>query len=165
MTYRVIVTGCRDWDDQASVSLALGSLLIERRFTLGPETPVDLKIVHGASYPKPLPDGSRPLVSADWLAELWARDCDVPSEENFANWRAHQKSAGPIRNSAMVAAGADLCIAFWDGKSSGTLDCFTKAVRAGIPVRIVAKVPMTDRSLRAQVSSKRAAGELGRKAK
>lgn len=126
MTYRVIVTGCRDWTDRTAIHVALSGL-------------DGLLAVHGACYPKPLADGSRPLRSADWLAELWARGFGIPTEENEADWNKFGNRAGPIRNSAMVAKGAELCVAFWDGKSSGTLDCLTKAVRAGIPVRIVAK--------------------------
>ncbi len=125
MTYRVIVTGCRDWTDRDAISVNLSGL-------------ADLLVVHGACYPRLDPRTAlRPMKSADWLAEVWARENGVPTEENEADWQKFGNRAGPIRNSAMIAKGADLCIAFWDGKSSGTLDCFSKAARAGIPVRIV----------------------------
>jgi hypothetical protein len=41
-----------------------------------------------------------------------------------------------MRNTEMVALGADICFAFWDGESAGTKDCIVKAVRAGIKVEI-----------------------------
>jgi hypothetical protein len=52
-----------------------------------------------------------------------------------ANWAHHQKQAGPIRNSAILAA-CDILIAFWDLKSKGTEDITTQAYRLGIPVHI-----------------------------
>lgn len=46
---------------------------------------------------------------------------------------------GPKRNSAMVDAGADLCLAFhrFIQQSKGTKDCACKAIRAGIPTWLV----------------------------
>jgi hypothetical protein len=37
----------------------------------------------------------------------------------------------------MAKAGADLCIAFWDGKSKGTQHMTTVAQECGIPVEII----------------------------
>lgn len=36
----------------------------------------------------------------------------------------------------MAALGADLCIAFWDGSSSGTLDMMERAAKYGIPIEV-----------------------------
>lgn len=58
-------------------------------------------------------------------------------EPHPADWDTHGKAAGPIRNEEMAKAGADLCIAIWDGKSRGTLDMIKRATQHGIPVRIV----------------------------
>lgn len=69
---------------------------------------------------------------ADEHAWLWAQHYDVPTERHDADWEAHGKAAGPIRNQAMVDSGADLCLAFGTGK--GTRDCIARAERAGIPV-------------------------------
>lgn len=53
-----------------------------------------------------------------------------------ADWDTHGKSAGPIRNRAMVQ-GADQVLAFWDGDSPGTLDCVKQATRKRVPSEIV----------------------------
>jgi hypothetical protein len=73
----------------------------------------------------------------DIAARRLAAEFGWGSETHRAKWDELGKKAGPIRNQEMVDAGADLCLAFWDGNSSGTLDCIKKAVKAGIPVRIV----------------------------
>lgn len=125
---RVIVTGGRDWANSDAICGALDRLL--RRH--GNE----LKVRHGACYPKEDSRGERPLVSADWLAELWCKANGLQSYPVPANWSLGPKG-GPMRNEEMARMGADLCLAFWDGKSAGTLDMIRQAVRYGIPVRIV----------------------------
>lgn len=52
-----------------------------------------------------------------------------------ADWNAHGKAAGPIRNQQM-AQEADVLIAFWDGKSRGTKDMIEKATRAGLDMHV-----------------------------
>lgn len=57
-----------------------------------------------------------------------------------ADWDKHGKAAGPIRNKKMVDDNLeeiDLCVAFWDGKSKGTKNCFKYAERKGIKTRVV----------------------------
>jgi len=51
------------------------------------------------------------------------------------DWSFHGKAAGFVRNNDIVAA-CDRVVAFWDGRSRGTLDTITKAVRAGKAVLI-----------------------------
>jgi hypothetical protein len=53
-----------------------------------------------------------------------------------ALWKKYGKSAGPIRNQEMAEAGADLCLAFWDGKSKGTGNMIQWAMKLDIPVEI-----------------------------
>lgn len=60
-----------------------------------------------------------------------------------ADWAGQGKAAGMIRNSRMVKAwaedgGALYALALWDGASRGTLDTFTKIVKAGHDVRVLA---------------------------
>lgn len=50
-------------------------------------------------------------------------------------WDKYGKSAGFRRNSQIVDE-SDALIAFWDGKSRGTLDSINKAKEKGIPVFI-----------------------------
>jgi len=78
---------------------------------------------------------------ADRLVDGWARrrsDDGVSVEPYPADWRAHGKAAGPVRNSLMVHEGADMVIGFHRGGSSGTGDCLRKAKEAGIPTFVVA---------------------------
>jgi hypothetical protein len=41
-----------------------------------------------------------------------------------------------MRNEEMAALGADLCIAFWDGRSTGTKDMVDRAYDHGIEVEL-----------------------------
>lgn len=87
--------------------------------------PPSAVIVHGAC-----PTG------ADAMAHDWAIEHGHTVETFVAPWGEHGKKAGPIRNQAMVDAGADLCVAFWDRRSPGTRDCITRARRASIRVQV-----------------------------
>lgn len=117
---RVIVTGSRTWARPGIVHLAL----VDAFFHHGP-----LVVVHGAC-----PTG------ADAAASAWVRKCGAPDyteERHPADWAQHGRAAGPIRNRAMVEAGADLLLAFPRGESRGTWGCVRLAEAAGIPVRII----------------------------
>ena len=54
-----------------------------------------------------------------------------------ADWNKLGKSAGFMRNTD-IAKEAEYIYAFWDGKSKGTLDTITKAVKMGKDVEILA---------------------------
>lgn len=56
------------------------------------------------------------------------------------DWIKHGKSAGFIRNKEIVRQ-ADVILAFWDGKSSGTKSTIDLAVNAGKPVNIYIRRP------------------------
>lgn len=118
---RVIVCGSRDFDDDELLSSELARIYDSPERSGG-----HLVIVHGAAR------------GADMLAGRWAQLVPGAAEEPHpANWTGYRNAAGPIRNCEMAKAGADLCLAFWDGKSAGTKDMITQAVCHGIPVRIV----------------------------
>lgn len=122
---RILVTGCRRWDDVGAVR----HVLLQTWSRLGPNVPAsEVTIVTGAC-----PTG------ADAIAEKWAHMVGAKIEQHPANWGESGAAAGPMRNELMVNAGADICVAFWTGstKGSGTHDCFTRAARAGIPIFIV----------------------------
>lgn len=116
---RIIVTGCRDWTDRARVFEALDSFI---------GRPKKTTIVHGAC-----PTG------VDAIVDEFCIESGITVERHPADWNLHGKVAGPLRNAEMAARGADICIAFWDGKSPGTSNMIKCAVEHGIPVRIVAK--------------------------
>lgn len=114
---RLLVTGSRDWTNADAIAFALGACcaLFDRRVTL----------IHGDC-----PTGADALADEIWRALV----PDLPVEPHPADWDLHGKAAGPIRNSEMVALGADLCLAFPLEDSRGTRDCMSKAKAAGIPV-------------------------------
>jgi hypothetical protein len=120
MTFRVIVTGCRDWTDPVAVDVALHRAI--GRFH------DQVVVVHGGC-----PTG------ADKFAADFCKRRGIASDVHAADWDKHGRAAGPIRNREMAEAGASQCLAFWDGKSTGTLDMIKQATAHGIPVRIVPK--------------------------
>jgi hypothetical protein len=126
--YRVLVTGSRDWPDERAVWQALATTVL----TNAPaDTPV--VVVHGAC-----PRG------ADAHAAAWVRRAQadgrrpVEEERHPAQWRVNgvvDRGAGPRRNAAMVALGADICLAFIRNGSRGASHTADLAEHAGIPVR------------------------------
>ena len=136
---RVLTTGSRDWDRQDVVDGAL-DILARAAAAAGDG---ELVVVHGACFPKPNPDGSMPLVSADWLVELWARrwqshPLTIRIERHPANWRKYgRRYAGRKRNQEMVDLGADLVLAFHRGGSSGTAHCVEAAEKAELTTKVI----------------------------
>lgn len=131
MSYRILLTGSRHWEDPRAVTRALRDLITEqagkgrRRFV----------IVHGAC-----PSGADRFAAefADRAAPYFASTgLTVTEEAHPADWASHGRGAGPLRNQAMVDAGADVCLAFPLPSSRGTVDCMDRARAAGIEVRIV----------------------------
>ena len=120
MKYRVLVTGCRDWEDEEEVCLCLDMLEAKHG---------EITVVCGDCK-----------TGADKMTRLWVEVDHGRGRELYvfqADWSGGKKG-GPERNQRMVdRGGAKECLAFWDGKSRGTLDCLSRAVRAGIPVRII----------------------------
>jgi len=78
-------------------------------------------LIHGASR------------GADRLADAWAKSRGVPVQSCPADWDAHGKSAGPMRDTVMLV---DYCptlvLAFPGGR--GTANLVKKAREYGVPV-------------------------------
>lgn len=138
---RVLITGSRDWEDRALVWSAIEDYLRERCALDAdgmPDPARDVVIVHG---------GCR--TGADAIASDWATLHGVCEETWRADWRHYGPGAGPRRNTAMVASGADVCLAFplWcslvnckrygsrEHWTHGTDDCAMRAQHARIEVR------------------------------
>jgi len=111
-TVRVIVCGSRYWQDREAIA--------NRLFDL----PTHSVIVHGAAK------------GADRIAGQEAEKLGLLVEEHPADWDYHGRRAGFIRNERMAMLGADLCLAFWDGRSSGTAMMVDLAEKHGIPLEL-----------------------------
>lgn len=117
MTYRILITGSRTWTDRDAIRRAL----VKAGQDAGVH-PQAVTVVHG---------GAR---GADRMAADLAREFGCAVEMFPADWDRFGKAAGHRRNAEMVAAGADVCLAFPLGESRGTRGCMRLAEQAGIPV-------------------------------
>lgn len=124
MTVRILITGSRCLNDYDLVHQAIADAVAE----LGP----DAVVVHGNCKRR---DGAP---GADQLADRAARVLGLKPEPHSARWRTEGRAAGPLRNQRMVDLGADLCLVFLVAglANVGTKDCWRRAERAGIPVRV-----------------------------
>ena len=115
--YKVIIAGCRDFADYEL-------LKEECDFYLQNQKPEDIVIVSGHAS------------GADALGEHYALERDLQLETYTADWKAHGRAAGPIRN-AQMASVAHALIAFWDGKSRETKNMIDTATKRGLQVAVV----------------------------
>lgn len=117
---RVIVTGSRHWTDLSRIFRELSELYA---------TADRLTVAHGGC-----PTGAD-AITHRWITAL--PPVEDLSEEVFpADWAAHGRRAGPIRNEAMIKAGADLVLAFPLPGGRGTQHTIRLAREAGIPVKV-----------------------------
>lgn len=106
---KVLVCGGRDYGDRQAVYDALDRL-----------EDVDAMICGGAR-------------GADRLAQDWAGMRGIVCRAYPADWEAHGRAAGPIRNQQMLdVEKPDLVVAFPGGR--GTADMVERAIAAGVPV-------------------------------
>lgn len=114
-TLRVLVTGGRNFRDRAILFRALDSI--------NAETPIT-EIIHGNAR------------GADWLADQWASVAKISVRRFPADWKAHGKAAGPIRNRQMIeVAKPNLVVAFLGGP--GTTHMVQLAGSHCVPVVMV----------------------------
>ena len=116
---RVLITGSRDWRCRELAEDVIARLISR----YGPH----LVIVHGGA------------AGVDAAFAEAARDHDLEVEAHAADWEKLGRGAGPKRNAAMVAAGADLCIAVHQDirSSKGTQGCVKLALAAQIRVVLI----------------------------
>lgn len=113
--FKLIIAGTRTFKDYDLLVAKVDRLLSEK----GP-----VQIVSGHAP------------GADRLAEEYAKNRGMDIRLFHADWYAHQKAAGPIRNEEM-AKYSDGCVCFWDGFSRGTWNMIEMARKYGLVLRIV----------------------------
>jgi hypothetical protein len=96
----------------------------------------------------------------DGLAKRWAEANSVPVMTIEADWDAHGRSAGPIRNSEMIQYAIEDgepagLLAIWDGYSKGTWDCIKKAQAKGLIIYIKMLNVLDAAKLQAEKEAKR----------
>lgn len=114
---RIIVAGTRDWTDKRTFHETLLDYL--ERF----DEPV--LFISGAAR-----------TGADRFIIDWCKKYHYPCVEVPADWDRHGKSAGYIRNAAMLEMATHL-ICYWDTRSRGTAHMREIASEKHIPVTTV----------------------------
>lgn len=112
---KVIIAGSRTFNDFKLLKSTCDSLL----------TLIDVhEIVSGCAN------------GADKLGEQYAYENNIIIKKFPANWDVYGKSAGYIRNEEM-AKYSDFLIAFWDGKSKGTMHMINLAKQYNLKVEVI----------------------------
>lgn len=73
---------------------------------------------------------------ADKLSEVYADSKSIETLIIKPDWKRYSRGAGAVRNTEIVE-NADYVVAFWDGKSKGTLDSINKCKKKNIKLKIV----------------------------
>jgi hypothetical protein len=75
-------------------------------------------------------------MGADSLGEQYAKLNEIPTKIFYPDWKTHGKKAGFLRNTDIIKE-SELIVAFWDGKSKGTLDSIKKTEELNKNVLII----------------------------
>ncbi len=110
---RTIIAGCRDYTPSIDT---IASVVFLSEFVI-------TQVISGGAS------------GVDSAGEAYARHNKLDLRVFMADWNAHGKAAGPIRNEEM-AKNADALIAFWDGSSRGTKNMIDTATRLGLKVYV-----------------------------
>lgn len=112
---KIIIAGGRDFNDYDLLNKEVSSIL--KSFD-------NIEIVSGMAK------------GADFLGGKYAYNNKLPIKKFPANWNLYGRSAGPIRNEEM-AKYSDVLIAFWDGKSKGTMNMINNAKKYNLKTFII----------------------------
>ena len=128
MDHRYIVTGSRDWYCPDVAERVLHAILARH----GDGSMI---VVHGAAK------------GVDTAFSHICKRYGIREDPHPADWIGLGSKAGPIRNQAMVDAGAVYAIAVHPDLfgSKGTLDCVRRCLKAGITVYLIDNVNPTRR--------------------
>ena len=116
--FSIIIAGSRDFNDYEKLKEVCDYMLSKKKETH------NIIIISG---------GAR---GADKLGELYAKERGYVLQRYLANWDKDGKMAGFIRNVEMAAV-ADACICFWDGKSKGTKHMIETARKKKLKTKVV----------------------------
>lgn len=112
---RILITGSRTWPPEHA------ELILNRLIHFGRQAEDHpITVIHGGAK------------GVDTWAGDYAASLGYEVEVYPADWEQHGKKAGFIRNSEMVAKGADVCLAFIHQHSRGATMCAALASKAGI---------------------------------
>ena len=117
MIKRVVIAGCRDYDNYEEakpyIDFCLSNIRKEN----------SIVIVSGCAS------------GADAIGERYAKENGFEVEKYPADWKTYGRSAGPKRNKQMAEI-CDCVICFWDEKSKGTKSMIEYAKKYNKPIRI-----------------------------
>jgi len=105
----VAIVGSRTYKNEEELFRLMDGIYLDTLFT---------KIVSGGA------------AGADSLGAKYARIRGFTKLIIRPDWKTYGRSAGFMRNQLIVDA-CDFVVAFWDGKSKGTLDTLKKAEKIG----------------------------------
>ena len=131
--FRVIIAGGRDFNDYPLLKAKCDKILASKSQTH------NIVVITGAAR------------GADCLGEQYAREKGYTIDSRPADWNAHGKSAGFIRN-VQMANSANALIAFWDGQSKGTKHMIDTAINKGLEVRTIIYRNMNKEELKQHLS-------------
>jgi predicted Rossmann fold nucleotide-binding protein DprA/Smf involved in DNA uptake len=113
--FKVIIAGGRDFDNYPLLKVKCDKILEGRKM---------VEVISGMAR------------GADMLGIQYADEYGFNVISKPANWDEYGKSAGYRRNREMAAM-ADACIVFWDGKSRGTMHMIELAKENNLPLRVI----------------------------
>jgi predicted Rossmann fold nucleotide-binding protein DprA/Smf involved in DNA uptake len=117
MIKRVVIAGCRDYNNYAEAKAYIDFCLSDIR------KENNIIIVSGCAS------------GADAIGERYAEENGFKVEKYPPNWEKYGRSAGPRRNKQMAEV-SDYVICFWDKKSKGTKSMIEFAQKCGKIVKI-----------------------------
>ena len=115
MPYRVIIAGCRNYNNFEELTEVMD------KFLKGKD---EVEIIVGGAK------------GADTLGEMYGNMRDIPLRKFLPEWSKYGKAAGRRRNEVMGLE-ADACVCFWDGGSTGTSHMIQVAERNSLILEIV----------------------------
>jgi hypothetical protein len=141
MTFKILVTGDRNWKAKGVVELAFRDVIdsIEAEVFNDWSLIDEIIVIEGGAkgadalcytVAHDIRNGESP-VSSDYIMRIKVNSI-------LADWKSYGKAAGPIRNRLMLDQGPDYVIAFHDdlSLSKGTRNMVEQCVKAGLEVRL-----------------------------